>query len=58
MRIAVGICERYPQLYSKMRFGHPVTNSKEEELSGQILAKLLELEPCLKIVLDFINLKK
>lgn len=58
MRIAVGICERYPSLYSKVYGKYRRPLSDREFDVADILIGLIRLEPCLKIVLDFINLKK
>lgn len=58
MRTAVSICEKYPNLYNKLYSKYRKPLSDREFDVADILVGLIRQEPCLKIVLDFINLKR
>lgn len=53
MRIAVGICEKFPSLYNKLYSKYTGPLSDREFDVADILIGLIRQEPCLKIVLDF-----
>ena len=53
IEVAIGICIKFPTLYPKhVKFSCPM-QSEDEFNAWKILRSLMELEPCIKHILDF-----
>lgn len=53
IEVAVKICQSFPHLYSKIQSKTWPILIGQEIMAAEMLNKLMDLEPCIKHILDF-----
>ena len=53
IEVAISICIKFPRLYLMILKNKWSYRTDEEQIAENILFELIELEPCIKSILDF-----